>query len=256
MPELNAPMVANIPEFMEPEESAELIGDRLPAELAEVLDLTDIDVAVDLLQQIPEGKQLKTLEAMSDAAEVAQLLQYQDDTAGGLMIVDYPVFIQSATTPNALDQLRLLGADAEGINSVLVVDERQHLVGSLSVTRLALSPPNMLVGDIKDPETNSVSSETDQEECARVVQGFNLKLFPVLDGQSRLAGVILAEDLVDVVSEEATEDMFRIASVGGERISGPLTNSPRSRLPWLYINLCIAFLPVVASQGELGALRQ
>ena len=106
LPELNAPMVANIPEFMEPEESAELIGDRLPAELAAVLDVTDIDVAVDLLQQILEGKQLKTLEAMSDAAEVAQLLQYQDDTAGGLMIVDYPVFIQSATTPNALDQLR------------------------------------------------------------------------------------------------------------------------------------------------------
>ena len=163
MPELNAPMVANIPEFMEPEESAELIGDRLPAELAAVLDVTDIDVAVDLLQQIPEGKQLKTLEAMSDAAEVAQLVQYQYDTAGGLMIVDYPVFIQSATTPNALDQLRLLGADAEGINSVLVVDERQHLVGSLSVTRLALSPPNMLVGDIMDPETNSVSSGIDQE---------------------------------------------------------------------------------------------
>ena len=104
--ELNAPMVVNIPEFMEPEESAESIGDRLRAELAEVLDLTDIDVAVDVLQQIPEGKQLKTMEAMSDAAEVAQLVQYQYDTAGGLMIVDYPVFIQSATPPNALDQLR------------------------------------------------------------------------------------------------------------------------------------------------------
>ena len=93
------------------------------------------------------------------------------------------------------------------------------------------------------------------EMCIRD-RRYNLKLLPVLDGQSRLAGVILAEDLVDVVSEEATEDMFRIASVGGKRISGPLTNSPRSRLPWLYINLCIAFLPVVASQGELGALRQ
>ena len=83
------------------------------------------------------------------------------------------------------------------------------------------------------------------------MQRYNLKLLPVLDGQSRLAGVILAEDLVDVVSEEATEDMFRIASLGGERTSGPLTNSLRSRLPWLYINLCAAFLPVVASQGGI-----
>ena len=274
---LDASVVADILEFMEPEESAELVGDREPAELAEVLDLTDTDVAVDLQQQIPEDKQLETLEAMSDAAEVSELLQYQDDTAGGLMTPDYPVFTQATTTPNALDQLRLLGPDAEDINSVLVVDDQQRLVGSLSVTRLALARPSMLIGDIMDPETNSVSAETDQEECARVMQRYNLNLLPVLDSEGRLTGVILAEDLVDVVSEEATEDMFRIASVGGERISGPLTNSLRSRLPWLYINLATAFLaavmvsifedtiarvvalavflPVVASQGGIGGTQ-
>lgn len=275
--ELDSLVLADILEFMEPEESAALIGDRLPAELAEVLNLTDTDVAVDLLQQIPEDKQLETLEAMSDATEVSKLLQYQEDTAGGLMTPDYPVFIQSTTTPNALDQLRLLGPDADGINSVLVVDEHQHLVGSLSVTRLALARPSMLIQDIMDPETNSVSAETDQEECARVMQRYNLNLLPVLDGGGCLTGVILADDLVDVVAEEATEDMFRIASVGGERISGPLTGSLRSRLPWLYINLGTAFLaavmvslfedtisrvvvlavflPVVASQGGIGGTQ-
>ena len=275
--ELDSLVLADILEFMEPEESAALIGDRLPAELAEVLNLTDTDVAVDLLQQIPEDKQLETLEAMSDATEVSKLLQYQEDTAGGLMTPDYPVFIQSTTTPNALDQLRLLGPDADGINPVLVVDEHQHLVGSLSVTRLALARPSMLIQDIMDPETNSVSAETDQEECARVMQRYNLNLLPVLDGGGCLTGVILADDLVDVVAEEATEDMFRIASVGGERISGPLTGSLRSRLPWLYINLGTAFLaavmvslfedtisrvvvlavflPVVASQGGIGGTQ-
>jgi magnesium transporter len=275
--ELDSLVLADILEFMEPEESAALIGDRLPAELAEVLNFTDTDVAVDLLQQIPEDKRLETLEAMSDATEVSKLLQYQEDTAGGLMTPDYPVFIQSTTTPNALDQLRLLGPDADGINSVLVVDEQQHLVGSLSVTRLALARPSMLIQDIMDPETNSVSAETDQEECARVMQRYNLNLLPVLDGGGRLTGVILADDLVDVVAEEATEDMFRIASVGGERISGPLTSSLRSRLPWLYINLGTAFLaavmvslfeatisrvvvlavflPVVASQGGIGGTQ-
>ena len=214
---------------------------------------------------------------MSDATEVSKLLQYQEDTAGGLMTPDYPVFIQSTTTPNALDQLRLLGPDADGINSVLVVDEHQHLVGSLSVTRLALARPSMLIQDIMDLETNSVSAETDQEECARVMQRYNLNLLPVLDGGGCLTGVILADDLVDVVAEEATEDMFRIASVGGERISGPLTSSLRSRLPWLYINLGTAFLaavmvslfedtisrvvvlavflPVVASQGGIGGTQ-
>ena len=126
-------------------------------------------------------------------------------------------------------------------------------------------------------DINSVTAETDQEECAKVMQRYNLDLLPVLDSEGRLSGVIMDDDLVDVVVEEATEDMFRIASVGGERIAGPLTNSLRSRLPWLYINLATAFLaavmvslfettitrvvalavflPVVASQGGIGGTQ-
>ena len=275
--DLDAAVVAEILEYLEPEESVEMIGDRAPAELAEVLNLTGPDVAVDLLRQMPEYKQNETLEAMADPAEVTELLQYQDDTAGGLMTLDYPVVNDKTTTPNALDQLRLLGEDAEDINSVLVVDDEQRLVGSLSITRLALARSNVVVGDIMDPEINSVTAETDQEECAKVMQRYNLDVLPVLDSEGRLSGVILDDDLVDVVVEEATEDMFRIASVGGERIAGPLTNSLRSRLPWLYINLATAFLaavmvslfettitrvvalavflPVVASQGGIGGTQ-
>ena len=275
--DLDHSVLADILEYLEPEESAELVGAREPADLAQVLDLTDADVAVDLLQHISEDKQQETLEAMIDSAEVSELLQYQDDTAGGLMTPDYPVVLETRTTPNALDQLRLLGPDAEDINSVLVVDTEHRLVGSLSVTRLALARANMVVGDIMDREINSVVAATDQEECARVMQRYNLNLLPVVDGEGRLAGVVLAEDLMDVVAEEATEDMFRIASVGGERIAGPLTNSLGRRLPWLYINLATAFLaavmvslfedtitkvvalavflPVVASQGGIGGTQ-
>ena len=275
--DLDHSVLADILEYLEPEESAELVGGREPADLAQVLDLTDADVAVDLLQHISEDKQQETLEAMIDSTEVSELLQYQDDTAGGLMTPDYPVVLETTTTPNALDQLRLLGPDAEDINSVLVVDTEHRLVGSLSVTRLALARANMVVGDIMDREINSVVAATDQEECARVMRRYNLSLLPVVDGEGRLAGVVLAEDLMDVVAEEATEDMFRIASVGGERIAGPLTNSLRRRLPWLYINLATAFLaavmvslfedtitkvvalavflPVVASQGGIGGTQ-
>ena len=275
--DLDHSVLADILEYLEPEESAELVGGREPADLAQVLDLTDVDVAVDLLQHISEDKQQETLKAMIDSAEVSELLQYQDDTAGGLMTPDYPVVLETTTTPNALDQLRLLGPDAEDINSVLVVDTEHRLVGSLSVTRLALARANMVVGGIMDREINSVVAATDQEECARVMQRYNLSLLPVVDGEGRLAGVVLAEDLMDVVAEEATEDMFRIASVGGERVAGPLTNSLRRRLPWLYINLATAFLaavmvslfedtitkvvalavflPVVASQGGIGGTQ-
>ena len=275
--ELDAAVVAEILEYLEPEESAEMIGRLEPVDLAKVLDLAGPDVAVDLLRHIPEEKQFETLDAMSDPAEVSELLQYQDDTAGGLMTLDYPVVNEVTTTPNALDQLRLLGEDAEDIDSVLVVDSEQRLVGSLSITRLALARANTVVGDIMDREVNSVTFDVDQEECARVMQRYNLNVLPVLNGGGRLTGVILDDDLVDVVVEEATEDMFRIASVGGERIAGPLTNSLRRRLPWLYINLATAFLaavmvslfettitrvvalavflPVVASQGGIGGTQ-
>ena len=275
--ELDANVVAEILEYLEPEESVEMIGDRTPADLAEVLDLTGPDVAVDLLRQMPEEKQNETLEAMVDSAEVTELLQYQDDTAGGLMTPDYAVVNEKTTTPNALDQLRLLGEDAEDINSVLVIDDDHRLVGSLSITRLALARSSAVVGDIMGRDINSVTAETDQEECAKVMQRYNLDLLPVLDSEGRLSGVIMDDDLVDVVVEEATEDMFRIASVGGERIAGPLTNSLRSRLPWLYINLATAFLaavmvslfettitrvvalavflPLVASQGGIGGTQ-
>ena len=275
--ELDAAVVAEILEYLEPEESAEMIGRLEPVDLAKVLDLAGPDVAVDLLRHIPEEKQFEILDAMSDPAEVSELLQYQDDTAGGLMTLDYPVVNEVTTTPNALDQLRLLGEDAEDIDSVLVVDSEQRLVGSLSITRLALARANTVVGDIMDREVNSVTFDVDQEECARVMQRYNLNVLPVLNGGGRLTGVILDDDLVDVVVEEATEDMFRIASVGGERIAGPLTNSLRRRLPWLYINLATAFLaavmvslfettitrvvalavflPVVASQGGIGGTQ-
>ena len=275
--DLDASVLAEILEHLEPEESAEMVGGREPADLAEILELTGPDVAADLLRRIPEEKQQETLQAMADAAEVTELLQYRDDTAGGLMTLQYPVVTESTTTPNALDQLRLLGPDAETINSLLVVDDQHRLVGSLSVTRLALARPNAMVGDIIDREFTSVTAETDQEECARVMERYKLSILPVVAQDGHLTGVILSEDLVDVVEEEATEDMFRIASVGGERISGPLANSLRRRLPWLYINLATAFLaavtvslfedtisrvvalavflPVVASQGGIGGTQ-
>ena len=275
--EMESATVAGLLEFLEPGESAQLLRDSEPASLAEVLDLTGSDVAADFLGMIPEEKRQETLLLMKDADEVSELLRYQGDTAGGLMTPEFPVVTERTTTPNALDQLRLLGPEAENINSVLVVNDDYQLVGSLSVTRLALARANAVVQDIMDREFISVTAETDQEETARVMQRYNLSQLAVVNDDGRLTGVILAEDIVGVVQEEATEDMFRIAGVGGERVLGPLPDSLRSRLPWLTINLATAFLaalmisffestiskvvalavflPVVASQGGIGGTQ-
>ena len=275
--EMEPATVASLLEFIEPEESASLLRDREATHVAQVLDLTAPDVAADVLHLLPAKQQLETLREMTESGEVEDLLQYRDDTAGGLMTLEFPVVTENITTPNALDQLRLLGPDAESISSVLVVNADRRLVGSLSVTRLALARPNAMIRDIMDTHVHSVIADTDQEECARVMQRYNLGRLPVVDQEGRLTGVILAEDIVDVVEEEATEDMFRIAGVGEERVMGPIRDSLRSRLPWLSINLATAFLaalmvslfedtivkvvalavflPVVASQGGIGGTQ-
>ena len=268
---------ADILSEMEPQGAAELSRGMEPEILAHILEQTRPDAAADILQLLPQEKLDQTLQSMSDAQEVASLLEYREDTAGGLMTLDYPVVKETITTPNALDQLRLLGPEAENINSLLVVDDQNRLVGSLSIARLALARPNSVVGDIAEHDIISVSAETDQEECARLMERYNLIQLPVVDQNGQLTGVILAEDMIDVVEEEATEDMYRIASVAGERVMGPLRNSLRRRLPWLYINLATVlfaalmisffestitkvialavFLPVVAGQGGIGGTQ-
>ncbi len=268
---------AEILEHLEPEETAEMSQGLASGVLAQILEQTRPDAAADLLQLLPEDRAEEILQAMEDADEVVSLLRYRKDTAGGLMTLGYPVVRETVTTPNALDQLRLLGPDAENINSILVVDDLGRLVGSLSMTRLALARPTSLVGDIADHQVISVSAETDQEECARLMERYDLIQLPVVDQEGQLTGVILAEDMVDVVEEEATEDMYRMAGLAGERVMGPLRNSLRRRLPWLYINLATAllaalvislfestiarvvvlaaFLPVVAGQGGIGGTQ-
>ena len=275
--ELTPGATAEILENIEPEEAAELTEGLETTALSQILDEASPDVAADILRLLPRERSQETLAAMQAALDVVPLLGYPDDTAGGLMTPNYPAVREVTTTGNALDQLRLLGAAAENLSSVLVIDQESILVGSLSVTRLALARPNTVVGAIANPDFISTHVDTDQEECARLMERYNLGQLPVVDGQGRLAGVILAEDMVDVVEEEATEDMYRMASVAGERVFGPLRNSFRRRLPWLYINLGTAllaaavvslfedtiqqvvalavFLPMVAGQGGIGGTQ-
>ena len=268
---------ADVLEEMDPAKAARVSNAMSGEDLARILDRTSLDAATDILQLLSAEKTETTIRAMAEADGVVRLLQYRQDSAGGVMTPDYPVVRESIITPNALDQLRLLGPEAENINSILVVDDGNRLVGSLSITRLALARPTSVIGDIADHDIISVTADTDQEECARLMERYNLSQLPVVDEDGQLTGVILAQDIVDVVTQEATEDMYRMASVAGERVMGPLGNSLRRRLPWLYINLATAllaglmisvfestiakvaalaiFLPVVAGQGGIGGTQ-
>ena len=268
---------ADIFDHLTAEETAQVTERIEPPALADILDEASPEVAADVLHSIPSDQAEETLAEMEEAGDVIPLLEYPDDSAGGLMTPDYLVLAEDITTASALDSLRLKIGEAEPTTYVFVVDSGGRLVGRLSVVHLALARPSATVKDIVEADVLSVTAETDQEDCARLMHRYDLGQLAVVDAGGKLLGVILSDDLVEVVVEEATEDMYRMAGVGGETLFGPLLGSIRRRLPWLYLNLgtvslaalvigvfestiarvvaLAVFLPIVPGQGGMGGIQ-
>ena len=275
--EMAAETVAGLLEYLDPRISARMLRDYRTVELARVLDLAEPSAAAEVLERLPEDKKLETIDVMEASSRVETLLRYEDGTAGRLIDLGTPVFNESTTTPIAIDRLRLMGDSAEQVNSLPVVNNEGILVGTLKPVRLALARPNSRVGDIMDRDLTSVDASADEEVAAQLIRRFKVSDLPVVDEGGRLAGLIRAEDAVEVVQDSATEDMFRIAGMGEERVTGPLSDAIRSRFPWLAINLVTVFLaaaviglfestiaqvvalavflPVVAGQGGIGGTQ-
>ena len=232
---------ADILEYLTEDEAAQ-VSEQLDTEhLADVLDETDPDVAADVLQNIPDHRLKPTLEEMVEADTVVPLLEYPDESAGGVMDPEAPSVMVGSPAGNALDLLRLRSQE-ESPRIMPVVDEGRRVVGRVDIVKLALARPGLSVSDIMETDVVSVSPDTDQEECAALARQYDLDLIPVVDGEGRLLGAIRDDDIIDVVVEEATEDMYRIASVEGESVQGPLLRSMRHRMPWLGLNLVTVFL--------------
>ena len=270
---------ARILSHLEPEDAVEVLSDVEAADLSDILDEARPEVAADILESLPEEQSSETLEGMEEAKDVIPLLDYPEESAGGVMTPEYLSVREDMTADMALDTLRILGPDAERVTSIFIVDPAGRLRGLLSITRLALARGSSLVQDLMDPNVISVTSQTDQEECACLMERYDLSYLPVQDMESRLVGVILIDDVVDVLEEEATEDMYKIAGIGRERVFGPLRSSVRRRVPWLYLNLNLAttliaagvialyestiaemvtlavFLPVIAGQGGIAGTQ-
>ncbi len=268
---------AEILEHLEPEDMAKFTDGVDASVLSDILDEADPDVAADILRQLPEEKLQNVLDDMEEADDVVPLLQYPDDSAGGRMILEFIAVKANMPAASALESIRRRGTELEDIHSIFVVGARNQLLGSVSITRLALANPTAIIKDIMNTEIISMSAAANQEECARVMKHYDLDQLPVVDNGQRLVGVIMSKDVLEIVEEEATEDMYKLAGLTGERVFDPLRSSIRNRLPWLFINLATTFLaaavisvfqstiskvvvlaiflPVVAGQGGIGGTQ-
>ena len=275
--EMQPETLAGLLDYMEPRISARVLRDFSPEILADVLDLTDPATSTEILGRLPSDKRLNTIESMESSKPVEALLRYEEGSIGRLIDPHTPVLSENTTVPIALDRLRLMGATAEEMKSLLVVNNYGYLVGSLNPVRLALARPSATVAQIMDRDITSVPASMDEQVAVQIMSQLRVSELPVVEEDGRLVGLVRAEDAVEVVEEIATEDMYRMAGIGEERITGPVPESVRSRFPWLALNLVTvflaaaviglfestiakvvalaAFLPVVAGQGGIGGTQ-
>ena len=226
-----------------PETGASLLADRSADEIARFVQELPSDDAAALIDYLPEDLSSAVLELMrrKESETVENLLEYPEQTAGRIMNPKVFALSEDLTVGEAITEIQS-SRDVEMVFYVYVVDVRRHLVGVVSLRRLLLVAPETPLKRIMTTDLISVRVDTDQEEVARQVASYNLLAIPVVDEENKLAGVITVDDVIDVIKDEATEDIYRLAGVSGdERVFTPAFQSLRMRFPWLAINLVTAF---------------
>lgn len=243
--ELGDEEAAEILEELDDEEAAEVAEGLSTEQLAPILDLMETDEAADLLNDLPPAQMAELLEGMDDAAEaeVRPLLEHMDDTAGGRMTRDFVALSADDTVKASIRRLRALEPGEEAAYYLYVQDADQRLAGIVSLRQIIVAPPKTRIGDIMHPDVIRTHVGDDQEDAAQLMQRYDLLALPVVDDANRLVGVITHDDLVDVLAEEATEDMYKMVGLDvDERPDDGVWTSVRNRLPWLALNLATQLL--------------
>jgi magnesium transporter len=228
-----------------PEGGAALLAGRSAEEIGKLLQELPSDDAAAIIDYLPEDVSVSVLELMQKrpaGGDVGELLEYPEQTAGRIMNPRVFALAEDMTAAEAITALQG-SRDVEMVFYLYVIDARRHLVGVVSLRRLLLVPPSTPLKRIMTTDLISVRVDTDQEEVARLVASYNLLAIPVVDEENKLAGVITVDDVIDVIKDEATEDVYRLAGVtGDDRVFTRPSESLRKRLPWLQVNLVTAFI--------------
>lgn len=206
--------------------------------VAMLLDELDTDDAVDVLNELPDEVTVKLLPALEDAGDLRDLLAYPEDSAGGIMGTELVAVPADWTIGDATEEVRRHAELVEQIYSVFVVDEYNVLIGTVSLKSLLLTPAGDRVETVMERDVHSVTPDVDQEEVARIMERYDLVSLPVVTAHGVLIGRITIDDVVDVIREEAEEDIQLMHGVSaGEEPSDSVLRISRGRLPWLLLGL-------------------
>ena len=227
-----------------------------PSELVGLLDRMDTDDAADVLADVDDEVAELVLPRLEDAEEVGTLMGYDEDTAGGLMEADYVVVRDAHTVAEATEEVRRCAEEVDPVYVVYVIDADDRLVGVVPLKRLILAPAHAPILDIADTDFVKVEPDLDQEDVARIMERYDLIAMPVVSVDGRLLGRITIDDVVDVIREEAEEDLQRASGITGEEeISSSIFAISRGRIVWLLLGLIGAMLSGLVIRAFEGALE-
>ena len=241
-----------------PEPGAALLADHPPERLASWLQELPSDDAAALIDELPQPVSDAVLVQMRprESGEVENLLEYAEQTAGRIMNPTVFALPEELTAGEAIQALQG-SREVEMVFYLYVVDERRHLVGVVSLRRLLLVVPETSLGRIMTTDLISARVDTDQEEVAQSVANYNLLAVPVVDEENKLVGIITVDDVIDIIKDEATEDIYRLAGVSGdEHVFSPARESVRKRLPWLAVNLVTATMAAFVVRAFQSTIDQ
>jgi magnesium transporter len=229
-----------------PRQSA-LLNELGPERASDLLERLAPDDAADILADIPheQAEQLLNLMPADEAQPIRELLRYGAETAGGIMTTEVLALQQDKTVEDALQYLRQHSEHLEMIYYLYVVDEQQHLVGVVSLRQLVTAEPDTPMRSLMNPDVISVTTETDQEEVARIIARYDLLGVPVVDSERKLVGLVTVDDVIDVIHEEQAEDFSELTGADVEEAEEEEHFSWRSalsRFSWLALNVVAGFV--------------
>lgn len=229
-------------EYLPPEVQEELIGSMHDVQVQQVIEAMSPDDRAELFDELPARVVKRLLQQLSPSERqaTATILGYQEASAGRLMTTEYVQLRQGLTVRDALQKIRLSDEDKETIYYAYVTDDFRRLRQVVSLRQLLFSIPEVYIRDIASDHVMKVQTDTHQEEVAQIMKRYDLLALPVVDREERLVGIVTIDDVVDVLEEEATEDIQKLAGVSGdeEALSAPFVTLQK-RLPWLLGNIAL-----------------
>ncbi len=231
---------ADVFSYMEVDNQQLVITALSEKEAAGIIDNLMADDATDLLEEMPANivKKLLANASPETRRDINHLLRYPEDCAGSIMTVEYVDLKENITVQDAIERIRKVGVDSETINICYVLDGKRTLVGTVALRYLLLSQPDAVIGDIMHENVISLNTLMDQEEVARQFQKYDFTSMPVVDNESRLVGIVTVDDVVDIMQEEATEDIEKMAAIvpsDKPYMKTGVIETWKKRIPWLLL---------------------